>query len=326
MRCDPPGARVAGHGAGPVRLALMAMATRFELVLPGDDPVRRRAIGEAALAEIAECEAAISPFRAGSLIARCNRQAGGAPVRVGPITFALLVACRDLHRATGGAFDPTIGPVLRALGRRGVPPADPAGLAEARALVGMDAVELDPAACSVRLPRPGMALDLGAIGKGHALELAAEVLRQHGVGCALLHGGTSSVLALGAPPGLPGWRIAVGPWPDPPVVTLRDGALSVSAPTQPGHAPDAAPTAHVVDPDPAGAGPRHAAVAVLAADARTAEAWSTALLARPGLPPDADLGVLRGERAGDAVTWSAAGARAAAFALTVATTPTGCQP
>lgn len=300
-----------------VRVELPAMATRFQLVLVGGDPVRLRAIGEEALAAVAECEAAISPFRRGSAIARVNDGAHERPIRVDPMTFELLVACRELHAATDGRFDPTVGPLLAAMGFRGAPPQGPAGLAAARARVGMQFVELDPTAATVRFARPGMALDLGAIGKGHALDLAAEVLRSFGVPGALLHGGGSSVLALGAPPGLPGWKIGIGPWDPQPTASLRDRALSVSA----GHGQrqrqaDGSLAAHVVDPatgEPAAVGAALAAVA--APSARTTDAWSTALLVSPRLPAPPAGANLVACGPPPHVRWRAAGEAAACFHL-----------
>lgn len=264
------------------------MATRFEIVLAGDDPVALRAIGEEALREIAECEDRISPFRPGSSIARANRDAASRPVRVDPLTFELLQACAELWRATDGAFDPTIGSLMRALGFRDDPAGSADEIAAARAAVGMDGVVLDPSHRTVRFARPGVALDVGAIGKGHALDLAAEVLHEHGIERALLHGGTSTVVAVGAPPGTPGWRVALGPSHDAPSVELRDEALSVSA-AHGRRAPDGAP--HVLDPR-SGQPVRPDApyAAIVAPTARAADAWSTAMLVRgPTAPPPAPL-------------------------------------
>ncbi|MBM4062870.1 MAG: hypothetical protein FJ265_17515, partial [Planctomycetes bacterium] len=214
-----------------------------------------------------------------------------------------------------------------ALGFRGAPPQGPRGRAAARELVGMQHVELDAAAQTVRLPRPGMALDLGAIGKGHALDLAAQALREHGVRRALLHAGTSSVLALGAPPGLPGFRIGVGPWQPGPVATLREAALSVSRPHgQQQPQPDGTSAAHVVDPRtcaPVAGGP--ALAAVIAASARTSDALSTALLVDPTLPPPAGGAALhaRAEHGTGPGTWTCRGEAAACFHLPE---PVSCVP
>ena len=217
-----------------VALGLESMATRFELILAGDDPVRLRAAGEEALREIERIEALLSRYRPSSAIAQINAGAGGAPVRVDPRVVTLLRLCADLSRLTDGAFDVTVGPLLRAwgfVGGSGAPP-DPAALARARRLVGMDRVELDAAASTVRLAQAGMELDLGAVGKGYAIDRAIAVLEEHGVPGALLHGGTSSVHVIGQPASGTGWRVAwrVPGRPDRPrALTAPRPALSVSA-------------------------------------------------------------------------------------------------
>jgi thiamine biosynthesis lipoprotein len=114
---------------------------------------------------------------------------------------------------------------------------DPETLEKARELVGMHQVELDPRNFTVRFNRPGVMLDLGAIGKGFGIEQAAICLREAEISSALFHGGTSTVLAIGAPPDAPGWKVAVegGPVNQAPpapalgTLELKDAALSASA-------------------------------------------------------------------------------------------------
>ena len=117
-----------------VRLALQAMATRFELVLPGDDEVRLRAAGEEALAEFHRLDAQLSFYRPSSEISRINARAATGPVRVEPRLFRLLQTARRLHTETGGAFDLTVAPLMRCWGFTGntgrLP--EPEALAEAR--------------------------------------------------------------------------------------------------------------------------------------------------------------------------------------------------
>jgi thiamine biosynthesis lipoprotein len=258
-----------------VTLAARAMATRFEFVLAGRDRTQLRAIGEEALAEIRACEETLSSFSPGSLIARVNRLAGSRWVEIDPVTFELLETCAAVHRASGAAFDITVGPLMQAFGFRDGVTGD---REEAARAVGMDGVKLDPARCAVRFSRPGMALDLGAVGKGHALDLAAEILRENGVDCACLHGGTSTIVAIGAPPGEPGWRVSVGPFARAPVALLRDASLSVSAPHGRSVQVDGENLGHVLDPRTK-APTRAAAVAAVIADkARVADAWSTAFV------------------------------------------------
>jgi thiamine biosynthesis lipoprotein len=221
-----------------IAVARNAMATRFEIALHGENPVALRAAGEEALDEIERIEAQLSLYRPTSEIAHLNTRAAREPVRVTPGLFRLLKQARNLSRETGGAFDITIAPLARCWGfmdgAAQIP--HPGALAEARASVGFRLVELNEKDCSVSFAREGVMLDLGAIGKGYALERAAELLREAGVTSALLNGGTSSIYALGRPPEAEHWKVAVE-YPArenaPPTllaaVPLRDEALSVSA-------------------------------------------------------------------------------------------------
>lgn len=222
------------------------MGTRFELVLPATDPETLRPAGEAALAEIQVWHQRLTRFAPDSQLSHLHRAAVDAPVALDRDLYALLEECVATWHASDGAFDCALGS-------------------------GMDAVHLDPGTGTIRLGRPGVTLDLGAVGKGHALDQAGRILRQAGIVSGLLHGGTSSVLAIGTPPDEEGWRVALSGSGEPPlVVTLVDAALGASS---------AAIRPHLVDPrtgKPVAGGPR--LVAVTGPSARTCDAWSTTLL------------------------------------------------
>lgn len=281
------------------------MATRFEFVLHGERESALRAAGEEAIAEVHRIEAELSVFRPESQIARLNREAGHQAVRVTPELFTLLQHACQLSRATQGAFDITVGPLLEAWGFRqpiGHVPTD-AELAEARDRVGIDRLQFDPRHHLVRFERPGVMVDLGAIGKGYALDRAVDLLREAGVTSALLHGGTSTVVALGRPPGDEPWKIAVEPpaplisqqpvsagMPDTTVtlprnpasplaiVELCDESLSVSAVWGKGFEADGTYYGHVMDPR-AGRPVTGAWLAALVLPSATeSDALSTALL------------------------------------------------
>ena len=194
-----------------VNLARHAMATRFEILLHGENPVALRAAGEEALTEIERLEARLSLFRSSSEIAHLNARAAIERVRVTPEVFALLAQAQRLSHETKGAFDITIAPLVRCWGFHDLSGRVPGAeeLAEARAKVGLHLVQLDAKTLTVRFARPGVMLDLGAIGKGYAIERAAELLREAGVTSALLHGGTSTVYGLGHPPEAEFWKVAV---------------------------------------------------------------------------------------------------------------------
>lgn len=267
-----------------VQLACQAMATRFELVLHGDDPVHLRAAGEEALAEIVRLEARLSFYRPTSDLSRINRQAADAPVAVEPWLFALLDRARQLSEETDGAFDPTVAPLMRCWGfvnHTGHLP-DAAALAAARACTGMHRVVLDPAAHTVAFTQPGIELDLGGIGKGYAVDEAIRLLRELGITTALLHGGTSTVYALGHPPEAAAWQVAL-PLPgtdDTPlaVVPLREEALSVSAVWGKAFVAEGRTYGHVLDPRRGHPVEGAVMAAVVAPSATDTDARSTALL------------------------------------------------
>jgi thiamine biosynthesis lipoprotein len=270
-----------------VLLARHAMATRFEIVLHGESQSRLQGAGEEALAEVERIEAQLSIYRPSSEIARVNACAAREPVRVTPPVFRLLEQARRLHRESGGAFDITIAPLVRCWGfmdGSGSWP-DPAEVARVRRQVGMQHVILDEENLTVRFDGEGVMLDLGAIGKGYAIDRAAETLREAGVTSALLHGGTSTVYGMGKPPEADMWKVAIEspptdgaamPWVA--TVPLQDEALSVSAVWGKSFEHEGKTFGHVLDPRVG----QPVANAVLAAmvlpSAMETDALSTALL------------------------------------------------
>lgn len=257
------------------RLATAAMGTRFELVLdagPGADFV---AAGEAALAEICACHERLSRFASDSLVSHIARTPTATPVRLDGDTYRLFVDALDVWRASDGAFDVTVGPLMAAHGFA------PSAVSVARR-AGAEAIVLDDEHWTVAFHRDSVGLDFGAIAKGHALDLAGAILRDAGVTSALLHGGTSSVLAIGAPEATDGWRVAVQFGTSRPAIALKDTALSVSNPSSQversrGH--------HILDPRSGAPVARRAPVAVTGPSARLCDAWSTALAVLGSAPP-----------------------------------------
>lgn len=220
------------------------MATRFEVVLPDASP----ALGELVLDEIAEWHHRLNRFAPDSWISHANRTAAVSPVRCDEDVWALLMDAQAVWRASGGAFD-----ITRGFGH---------------------ALVLDADTRTLTFGDPAMALDLGGIAKGHALDCCARLLREHFVTAAFLHGGTSSGLAIGVDPttGQP-WRVDFGTSGPRDFGTsgLRDFAFSVS---------DAASqsTPHIVDPRTGEMITRETAARVMVTgpSARLCEAWSTA--------------------------------------------------
>jgi len=253
------------------------MGTRFELLLTDDrDEHELRAAGETALEIIQDWHDRLSIFDKGSLVSRINREAHERAVRIDRDMLDLLAACERYRAMTGGAFDIAVGSLMEHLGFR-----DAAATGDVPSF-GMDLVEVDAGAMTVRFAEPGVKLDFGAVAKGWAIDRAMDELREAGVTSALLHGGTSTVGAIGnAPSGKP-WRVRIEDNEHAPIVLLSDASLSVSAPK--GRLNDRQ-EGHVIDPrtgKPSVGARLAAAIAVYSGET---DALSTALVvlgARPG--------------------------------------------
>jgi thiamine biosynthesis lipoprotein len=211
-----------------------AMGSRFTIYLYARDSTQASAIFEAAFEEVERLEETLSNYRDTSELSRINRLAGNQAVTTDPEVFELLQTALDYSRKTGGAFDITVGPLMKAWGffrSKGHYPSQ-AELDHARAEVGWQNVQLDPTHRTVRFSKNGVELDLGAIGKGYTVDRIVSLLREAGIQSALVDAGSSTLYALGSPPGKNGWTVRV-PRPghrDQTVSTvlLRDASLSTS--------------------------------------------------------------------------------------------------
>jgi thiamine biosynthesis lipoprotein len=235
----------------------------------------------AALDEADEIEALLTVFRETSPVVDLNTRAAGEDVPVAPALLALLRRSAELHVRTEGAFDITSTPLSRCWGflkREGRLPSDDA-IEQARALVGMSHVRLDSERRTVRFARTGVELNFGAIGKGYALDRMGEVLRARGTRRALLSAGRSSVLALGGRGR--GWPIDVRPrlasrkagrlW-------LRGGGVGTSGAGEQFVEVEGRRYGHVIDPRTGRPASGVLGASVVAPDAATADALSTAFL------------------------------------------------
>jgi thiamine biosynthesis lipoprotein len=264
-----------------IRVHRKAMACRFEVTLSAEDAHHVPAAREV-LDEIDRIESALTVFRETSDLVRVNRAAGREPVEIDESLFALLRLCVELHARTDGTFDITTTPLSRCWGflrREGRLPS-PEEIASARALVGMDGIELDAARRTVRFRRTGMELNLGSIGKGYALDRVGTLLRQRGVSDALVSAGGSSVLAIGGRPA--GWvvdlrsrqarrdRIAR--------LRLRDVALGTSGAGEQFVEVEGTRYGHVLDPRTGSPASGVLSASVVTGEAALADALSTAFL------------------------------------------------
>jgi thiamine biosynthesis lipoprotein len=284
----PAFADLAPQDAAPGDLTLLrvsrrAMATTFEIALPYGTPNALEA-AEDALDLIDELEDQLTVYRDHSEVSQLNARAADGPVVVEPKLFELLTTAATLTNDTAGAFDIATGSLIRAWGflkREGrVPP--PAELKAARANSGTRHVVLNAQARSVKYRRRGLEINLGGIGKGYALDRVAELLRgKWGIRSALLHGGGSSVLALGTPPGHPrGWAVAVRhPWDEARTlgtVWLADQALGTSAATYQYFEYNGRKLGHLLDPRTGWPAAGTASASCVAPTAAAADALSTA--------------------------------------------------
>lgn len=251
------------------------MGMEVRMVLHAPDEATARRAGTAAFATIAALDQRLSDYRDTSDIRVIERAAPEA-IQVHPDVLDVLTRAMDVARATDGAFDPTVAPLValwreaRAVRRL---PSDTA-LTSARRLVGWRRVELDAANGTVRLPDAGMRLDLGGIAKGFILQRALATLREHGVAVAMIEAG-GDIVAGDAPPNTGGWRVQVSAACE--AAGLSSEALATSGATAQFVEIDGVRYSHVVDPRTGLGLTAHQTVHVRAPDGATADAWATAL-------------------------------------------------
>jgi len=232
----------------------MSMGCAYAIVAYGRDAGALSGIVEAAFDEVDRIDRLMSHYKPESALSRLNREAAGGPVAVDPELFGLIAESLRYSRESDGAFDVTVGPLMKAWGffRGGGRVPGPDELAELRGRVGYAHVILDPAQRTIRFDRPGVELDLGGIAKGYAVDRAVERLRNRQVPAALVSAGGSTVFGLGAPPGHAAWEVGVQDPADPDrvalTVRLKDRALSVSGSYEKSFEKDGVRYSHIMDP------------------------------------------------------------------------------
>jgi thiamine biosynthesis lipoprotein len=273
-----------GSGGDLIRASRPAMGSYFEVRIGAGTP---GAVGltERALDLIDQLEQQMTVYRDDSEVSRINATAHLGPVAVEPGLFALLQQAVAIGEATQGAYDVTAGALSLAWGfvrgPRRVP--DAHALGDARARTGHHHLDLDPERRTIQFDRPGIVINLGSIGKGYAIDRAVDVLRGHWWPTpGLVHGGRSSVYALGSPPGRFGgrWEIALRNPFDPEVplgvVHLRNRAMGTSGTSFQRFEAGGRAYGHILDPRTGVPAEGPASVTVLAPTAALADALSTA--------------------------------------------------
>jgi FAD:protein FMN transferase len=258
------------------------MGCTFGIAAYGPDREALARHVESAFDEARKIDGWLSNYRADSELSRLNRSAADAPVRVSDELLDLLAKANEYSRASGGAFDMTVGPLVRAWGfydGDGKLP-DAGELARARQATGYQLVELHAARKTVHFIRRGVELDPGGIGKGYAVDRMVAALRRGGVAAALVNACHSSLYALGAPPDSPrGWQVEI----DSPAggaaveVFLKDQSLSTSGSQEKFFRAHGHVYSHILDPRTGRPAEGVIAVSVIAPATLDSEAASTTI-------------------------------------------------
>src|SRR5262245_28403080 len=232
----------------------VSMGCVYTIVVYGREMAPLREAAASALDEVDRIDRLMSHYKNDSELSRVNREAAERAVKVDPELFDFIAECLRYSRESDGAFDITVGPLMKAWGffrGEGRTPSE-AELAEARNRVGHQHVILNQKEGTIFFDKAGVELDLGGIAKGYAVDRAVAVLKQHGVTTALVSAGGSTIYALGAPPGKPAWAIEVQ---DPverkriaTTVRLKDQSLSVSGSYEKFFELNGVRYSHIMDP------------------------------------------------------------------------------
>lgn len=188
------------------------MGLPFRIVLYASSRVEADRASQAAFRRIAELNSRLSDYEDTSETTILSKSGGtGREVSVGPDLWKVLRGSEAMVRRSGGAFDPTVGPLIqiwrRARREREMP--KPEVVEEARRRTGFQKVILSSSKRTVRLTTPGMRLDFGGIAKGYAADEAIATLEKLGIRSALVSGGGDMTVSE-PPPGQQGWKVEIG--------------------------------------------------------------------------------------------------------------------
>lgn len=258
-----------------------AMGSTYSLAVYGEDRDKLEAAVQAAFDEVRRLDGLLSNYKTDSEWSEVNRAAAEHPVKVSAELFQLLSECLDYSRGSEGAFDISVGPLMKVWGfykGSGHLPHKAEVLA-ALTRVGYRHVHLDPARHTVSFDRTGVELDPGGIGKGYAVDRVVQILRQKGIQIALVAASGSSIYGMGAPPTEPrGWKINIR---DPKVerktvatVYLKDQSLSTSGSYEKFFRAEGKIWAHIMDPRTGYPASGMLSVSVMAPRTLDSEAWA----------------------------------------------------
>ena len=219
------------------------MGTLFRIKLYAADERQAKSAFRAAFDRIHDLDAILSDYKPDSELNRISQ----TPLRISDDLFRVLAASQKLAEETGGAFDVTLGPVIRLWreARKNNRLPDTGALREAGARCGYRKLHLDAANRTAALEQPGMQLDVGGIAKGYAADEALAALKRLGIRSALV--AASGDLAFSeAPPGQAGWRIGVGS--SSQILELSNAAVSTSGDAEQHLDANGRRYSHIIDP------------------------------------------------------------------------------
>ncbi|MDQ3650106.1 MAG: FAD:protein FMN transferase [Acidobacteriota bacterium] len=227
---------IAQRQGKPVRYedSRISMGCAYTIVTYGDNAQRLTRIVGDAFDEVDRIDRLMSHYKPDSPLSRLNRDGDGGPVKVEPELFDFIEEALRYSRESDGAFDITVGPLMKAWGFfRGegrVP--QPAEISELRSRVGYQHLILNADEKTIRFDRPGVELDLGGIAKGYAVDRVVSLLKRHKIADALISACGSTLYGMGTPPDSEGWAVKIQNPVDASkvalTVSLKDQALSVS--------------------------------------------------------------------------------------------------
>jgi thiamine biosynthesis lipoprotein len=256
-----------------------AMGSTYSVILYGMDRMRLEAAAEHAFDEVHRLDNELSNYKPESPWSLVNRFAAERPVETPVELFELLQACLEYSGKSDGAFDITVGPLMKVWGfykGSGHLP-HPGEVKSAMAEVGYRNILLDPVAHTVRFARKGVELDPGGIGKGYAVDRMVQVLRRNGIEMGLVTAAGSSIFAIGAPPGEAGWTVSIRDPRDETRtvqdVVLKDESLSTSGSYEKFFEADGKIYAHIMDPRTGYPARGMLSVSIIAPRTLDSEAW-----------------------------------------------------
>jgi thiamine biosynthesis lipoprotein len=232
----------------------LSMACVYAIEAYGPDAELLPRVVEEAFDEVDRIDRLMSHYRPESPLSRVNREAAIHPVTVEPELFDFISDALRYTTDSDGAFDITVGPLMKAWGFfRGEGRMPAAGeLASARRHTGAAHVRMNRASWSIAFDEAGVELDLGGIAKGYAVDRAVRLLRDRRIPAALVSAGGSTIYGLGAPPGRGAWDVIIQDPLDPQKtarrIRLKDRALSVAGSSEKWFESGGARYSHIMDP------------------------------------------------------------------------------